>query len=140
MPDVALSPSFEEKIKSRLRDSIGELISDEDLRMLLTRSIEELFFKPRTKQISSWETRVSPSLIEEMTRELLQSRMDALLKTWLQEHETELNTALHATITQGVGTAVITAITRNMQAPLDQFRVQVQSAFASMANGNPPTL
>lgn len=55
--EVTTAVSFEQRMKDRIRESIGELISDEELQKMVHRGVEEVFFKPGTKKINpgSWQ-------------------------------------------------------------------------------------
>ena len=43
---LAPAKTFQERIADRIRESIGDLITDEDLAEMVTRGIDDVFFKP----------------------------------------------------------------------------------------------
>ena len=45
--DIVPIMSFEDKLKAKIKNDIGELLSDEDLQKMVKSSINSVFFDPR---------------------------------------------------------------------------------------------
>ena len=115
---LATTQTFQERLKERIRDSIGELITDEDLQGMIERGVEEVFFKPRYRKVKRNFSTIEeemPPLIHEMVTELLTEQMNAAIREWLVEHAEEVNQVFATVAREGAGDAVLVGLTRALQ-------------------------
>lgn len=102
--------TLEERLKDRLRESMGELITDDDLLSYVRKGIDNVFFQPRsTKKGYGYETK--KPLIHEMVEKVLSERMEKAVRAWMQENHEEVAKAMNRAIVQGAGMTMIRAIT-----------------------------
>ena len=104
--------TFEQRMKDRIKDSIGELMSDEDLAKLVHRGVEEAFFTDRVAG-QGYNARTSPPLMHEIVGDLMAEQIGALAKEWIKEHEQEVREIAEKTIQDGAGEAFLLAL-KNM--------------------------
>lgn len=90
--------AFEEKVKERIRDSIGDLMPDEVLVDILRRAIEEQFFE-QTLTEDRWGSKhyQEPWLLKEVGT-LLNAKLKGMLQNVLEEREAEIGAAVAKTI------------------------------------------
>lgn len=94
----------------RIRDSIGELMSDEDLKKIIERGIEKALFE-RKEVSDGWRnTKVIPSFVDTMVEKLLKDRMDEAIRAWLKENNERVQTAVDEAVKIGAGGCLITAL------------------------------
>lgn len=79
--------SLEDRVREKVHASIGELITEADLKVITERGIEEFFFKPRR------------------VREL-KGQMSKAIETWIKENPENIQAALDAAIRRGIADAV----------------------------------
>ena len=108
LPAVPLT--FEQKMKDRIRESIGELMSDDDLQKILDRSIEELLFKHREVK-DGWQTKFKPPLMHELVLDHLQPKVTTAIREWIEENPDKVQEALDKALEEGIGEAFIKAFT-----------------------------
>lgn len=84
--EVALSQSFEERMRDRIKESIGELLSDEDLKIIIEKGVEDALFKRRVVYNSYGNTREIPSLVDTLTEESMKEQMEVCVRKWLEEN------------------------------------------------------
>lgn len=115
--------SFQDRLKERIRESIGELLTDEDLDNLIRRGIDEVFFQERRVQQDHYPHRIQtyPPLIHEIVQDLLSSQMKAAVERWLQDHEAEVKAAIETVIRDGAGNAMIHSLDNRLQGLFEQF-------------------
>ena len=106
---VAKQQSFEEKMKDRIRESIGDLLTDEDLYKLIEKGIQEAFFTETTVQ-EGWKTTTKPSLMTGILKEVLVQQVREAVNRWLIEHKDEVQKMLDEALMKGVGKLVEEAI------------------------------
>lgn len=74
MTDIAVSKSFNEKMEEKIKESIGEMMSSEDLQKIIATGIEKAFFK-QTEIKSGYNTVYKDSFLVEHIR----ANMDKLV-------------------------------------------------------------
>lgn len=102
--NIQTNKTFEQKVFDRMRDSIGDLITDEDLKRILEATMQRVFFEPRkVPSANSWDRdKVLEPEVNEIVRKLLTDRMTALLKDWIEANPTEIERILKEVIAAGV--------------------------------------
>jgi len=111
MDKIEKSLTFEEKLKNRIRESIGELLSDEDLKKILERGVDEALFQRKQIPVNSWEeVKFSPSFVDKTVQELLGEKMKEVLTTYLKENTVKLDQAISDAVKIGIGNCLITSL------------------------------
>ena len=115
MTDIVESKTFEQRMKERIRDSIGDLISDEDLTKMVDRSLEEVFFKPRSNPkyasyYNAGEPATIPPLLHELVKEVMEANVQAAVREWIGSHTEEVNAIIEKVVQEGSGTAILKAL------------------------------
>ncbi len=115
MTDIVESKTFEQRMKERIRDSIGDLISDEDLTKMVDRSLEEVFFKPRpnpkyASYYNAGEPATIPPLLHELVKEVMEANVQAAVREWIGSNQEEVNATIQKVIQEGIGAAVLGAM------------------------------
>lgn len=135
MSEVAPVKSFEEKMKARIKESIGDLVSDEDLTKLVERGLEETFFKPRPNPKygsygynSSQPVTIEP-LIQEILRETLLPSMKAAVETYLKDHHEEVMVMVDTVVKEGAGKAVVKAVELMFTSQMMSLQQSMQTAL-----------
>lgn len=80
MDEINVKQTFEDNIKDRIRNDIGDLIPDELLTNMISKSIDDILIKPKeTKNDWGTVTRTA-GLMEEITRELLTEKIKETIR------------------------------------------------------------
>lgn len=132
MNNITSGNTFEERMKARIKDSIGDLITDEDLTKLINRGVEEVFFKKTTIKTNSWDTKEGPSLLESIVKELLEDQVKDAVKVYLKDNSETVNRSIESVLQEGIGKAVIAAMNQNFQSSLYNFQAQIAQQLSSM--------
>ena len=127
--EIVVSQSFEEKMKARIKESIGELITDKELSELVHRSVDEVFFKP-TKIKDGFNYKEGPSLLNGLIKELLTPRVDKAITQYIKEHPKEVNKAIKETLSLGLGTATMHALNSQFQNEMFRFQSDIENRLA----------
>ncbi len=123
---IATSVTFEDKMRDRIRDGIGDLITDDELNKLIQRGIEETFFKKKTIK-KGYDTIEGKSFIEEMLLESLQPRMRSSIDEWVKSNSDLVAKSVEAVITRGAGDAVVKAFNDMFQSQFYMFQSNIQN-------------
>jgi predicted house-cleaning noncanonical NTP pyrophosphatase (MazG superfamily) len=129
--NVVTNETFEMKMSKRIKDSIGDLISDEELTKLVHRGLEEVFFTPRKNPKKSYyndnHPETIPPLIHEIVKEVLQPMVTEAIKEYVKAHNNEILKVVNDVVTAGVGNAVMTAMNMQFQSQLISFQSSIQN-------------
>lgn len=94
--------TLQERVGDRIRDQIGDLMTDEDLKLLVDKALHEAFFTERVDRDSYGSVRgTKPAPVVELVRELLKARVDAACSTWLAEHKDKLGQHIDDAVGKG---------------------------------------
>lgn len=128
--EITTPQSFEEKMRARIRESIGDLISDEDLKKLLDKAIQENFFTEKiiTNQWGREDGR-KPALLVGIVKELLTERMTAVVAQWLKDNDEEVKKTMDEVVKLGVGGAYISALNGHFSNQLLTLQASIQSSL-----------
>lgn len=108
--EVQPPKTLEERITSRLHESIGDLITDADLKAVVERGIEQALFKPRLVEefrYGSRHTDTKPPLVDEQVAKLLTEKMREATDQWLKDNPEKIEAALREVMQRGVGSAML---------------------------------
>lgn len=129
---IATGNTFEDRMKARIKDSIGDLITDEDLTKLINRGVEEVFFKKTTIKTNSWDTKEGPSLLESIVKELLEDQVKDAVKVYIKDNSETVNKTIEAVVQEGIGKSVIAAMNQNFQSSLYSFQAQIAQQLSNI--------
>ncbi|EKD22706.1 MAG: hypothetical protein ACD_84C00004G0008 [uncultured bacterium] len=126
---IKTAQTFEEKMKARIKDGIGDLLSDEDLTKMIHRGLEETFFAKRFESSAHWSAKSAEKepLIQEIIKETLRPAVEQAVKDWILSHEAEIMQMTNNVITNGVGAAVMSALTSQFSIPLSMLQSNVST-------------
>lgn len=132
--EVTKPQSFEQRMSQRIKDSIGDLISDDDLAKLVKRGIEEAFFARRpnpARQHSYNAPDTIDPLIHTVIKELLLPAVTAEVAAYLKQHNEEVLAMVKTVVENGVGNAVVAAMNSQFQMQLYNFQSSITNQLAS---------
>lgn len=126
---VNTTQAFQERMFARMRDSMGDLMTDDDLKALLERAVEEAFFKPRTVPDGHYGTKQVEPLFICMIRDEVKAQVAGVVSTWVRENPDKVNEALDKVIQAGIVGMVETWFASKTSWPLQQLANQIGQAI-----------
>ena len=110
---TALEPqkTLEEKLEDSIRESIGDLLSSEDLRKIVEHGLNKIFFEKRIEK-DSYGRSISTEapFIYGLLQELLQDTIKELTREWLIANESVIRGEITKVIEQGAGISLLKVI------------------------------
>ena len=115
--------TLEERLRSRLHEGLGDIITDEDLKDLVERGMEEILFRPRRVKVQDRyggysRDETEPPLVEAIVRELLEPQMREAVRVYVEEHADEVGEAIERIIGEGAAKAFLRGIEEMFRQPL----------------------
>ena len=110
-------PSLEERITARIHESIGDLITDDDLKAMIARGVEQALFKPRIRPgVGQWGSdETLPSVVDEIVAKLLGEKMTAAVEQYLKDNPEKLDAAVKDAIAKGAGACFMSYLDSKFQ-------------------------
>ena len=89
MAELATLASLEDRVRARIHESIGDLITEADLEELVKKGIRQTFFEGTTEYVGPQYNRQveTPAMIHKILAELLTERVDKAVDEWIADHE-----------------------------------------------------
>jgi hypothetical protein len=134
MTELTKADTFQQRMFERIRESMGELLSEDDLKELLERTIEKSFFEERIVPSSSHyydRDKKKPSLFQELVTEQVQPMMEKAITAWLQDNSEQVTTTIDAVLKDGLLGALSKAIEYKMQTPILSLRQEISNKLLS---------
>ena len=111
---TALTPqqSFEEKVKSRMRENIGDLMPDEVLADMVKKAMNEMFFTRREKKADGWggRTKVLPSWFEDEVSTQLKKQVLEEVRVAVEAKRAELHDVAVKLVTEKMPEMIVSAL------------------------------
>lgn len=133
--EIQKSQSFEDRMKERIKDSIGDLITDEELSRLVTKGVDEVFFKAITVSDGWSSTKTTPPLIHTIVKELLESTIRKAVDMWISEHKEEVLKVVDTVIAEGMAKALFRTIDMKFQSDLVNLQCNIQNSLQRVSKG-----
>jgi hypothetical protein len=123
---IEISKDFQTKIFERIRDSIGDLMTDDDLKKLVGASVNKVFFEDRKEHRSFGADVTKPPLIAEQIQELLKGQVTAAIKEWIDAHPDDVKAAIDAAIAKGMFALVQQHFESRVSGPMFELAQRLQ--------------
>jgi hypothetical protein len=128
--EIVQAKSFEDRLKDRIKEDIGKLLTDEELRTMVHRSVEAIFFKEREDPRSSWGHRDKlPPLLHEIVKECVEQRVTIAVENWINEHNDIVKKYVKEAIEVGIGMCAIKGMRNLFHRELQTFQESVEARF-----------
>ena len=99
----------EERMKAHIKEGIGDLLSDEEVKKLIDRGMEEVFIKP-TKIKNSYNTIDGPPLLNEIIQKELNEVITVQVRNYLLDNNEQVIEAVNKAISGGMAKSLISAV------------------------------
>jgi hypothetical protein len=129
---VAIPQTFEQKLKDRIRDSMGELMSEDDLKKIVEASVNDILFKVRQVKYDTGygggtSMRQEPPLIQEILTPLIKDMTYKVITEWAKEPQNQA--VIEATIKERLGKGITDAIAMALDQKFNQAFFGLQQAL-----------
>ena len=124
---------FKTRMMDRVRESIGDLLTDDELKQMIDKSMQAIFFTEKETR-SQWGlvTKTEPPLMHEITRKLVAPRVEACVEEYIKEHEDEVKRLIAEALDRGLACSVMRAFDRTFIGPLQDFSMKVAETLGKM--------
>lgn len=100
---VTTTQDFQQRMFERIRDQMGDLLTDEDLKKLVDAAVQKAFFENvKTPRSYGGGYEEGEPVLVTLLRRHLQDKVGESVQAWLNAHPEEVAKAINETISKGV--------------------------------------
>jgi hypothetical protein len=123
--DLTTSKTFQERMYERVRDSIGDLMTDEDLKKIVEAGLQKAFFEGKERTEYGRVIAIEPPLIVGIVKELLGDKVKEEVKAYLQANPDVIQKAIHEAIAKGFFELVVSYFENKVEQSMYDFSNQL---------------
>ena len=127
--DIQTNQTFEKKMMDRVRDSMGDLMSDEDLANIVERGIQKAFFTEKQGQYHSSNN--IPCLAEKMVADLYREAVKAEVANWVKSNPKNMRDLMDKALKDGLSGIVFEAFNNMFKGGLQNMRMEIENSFTN---------
>jgi len=122
--EIQASQSFQQKMFERIKEQIGDLMTEDDLKNVVNAAMQKAFFDKRLT--SDHYPREMEPLFVELIRNLMATKVEAAMKDWLDKHPGEMEKIVTDVIGQGLINIITNHLNSKASWPLQQLAEQLR--------------
>jgi hypothetical protein len=119
--EITTSKTFQEKMFERIRDQIGDLMTEEDLKKIVEVAMQKAFFEPVTEIGRYGDKTTTDPIFVKKIRSLMEEQVKLQVSAWIKEHPEEITKTLNECIGKGMSGMMIAHFDSKLSYPLQQF-------------------
>lgn len=128
---VATPQAFQERMFNRIREQMGDLMTDDELKALLDSAMQKAFFEERVLRDSYGNVRESkPPYFVELVQKELQNKVQVAAQEWMANNPETVEKLIQETIAKGMANLVLDYLSQQAQTPLYTFANELRSRLA----------
>ena len=127
--EIVPSKSFQDRMKDRIKDSIGELMTDDELKKVVNQAVQEIFFEKQVLQ-DGYGTKEKPPWIHKLIKEILKDKVRIAVDDYMFVNSEIILKNIDNIVKDGVGGAVLSAITNRFQFDLNSFQMNIEAQLS----------
>ncbi len=125
--EIATSQSFQEKMFAKIREQMGDLLTEEDLKKMVDAAMQKAFFEP-VKNLNSYGSVVgeSPPAFVTMIKKATEDQVTSAVKEWIKEHPEEITRALNEALEKGMFKMALSYFEQRTYGPMHELVMKLQ--------------
>ncbi len=129
MTEIVKTQTLQEKISDKIRASIGDLMTDEDLKPLVTKAIESLLMEERVVGGTQHSKNVKPPLLQEIMEPMIRKQVIKLVDEWFTNNAEVMSEVIGGVIKEGIFKTMISTMDSKLSGPLWEFQNKINEVF-----------
>lgn len=113
--DVTLPQSFQEKISEKLKDSIADLLSEEELKRLVEAGITQHLFNRRPDRYHGDQLSVAEAILKQLAGPRLEAELHLQLADWMKANDEYVKSLVTDAIQKGAGELMLRAFSNALE-------------------------
>jgi DNA-binding protein Fis len=125
--------TFAEKMMNKVKESIGDLITDEELKLLIEKGIQTAFFEPHYEldRYNSLNIKREP-LMSSIVKECLNKQVELAVKDYFASNPEEVKSLVDQVLREGLTKCVLQVMDNKLQNSMFQMRDSISNMLRGM--------
>lgn len=123
--ELTTSQTFQERMLARIREQMGDLMTDDDLRALVATAMQKAFFESRV-DASGYNRVEKPPLFVELIEKQMREEVGKAAARWVEDNPESVAKAISASIEKGIFGMVMAHFDSKVAGPLWQLHNALQ--------------
>lgn len=122
--EITSTKAFQERMFEKIRDQMGDLLTDEDLKNLVNSAMQQAFFEPIIEKQGYHDVKKPPffiSMIQKQTQELVNDQV----KIWIDNNPEQISNVIKETIEAGIFKMIAAHFERKTSYPLQELMAKL---------------
>ena len=124
MNELAQAKTFEQRMTDKMREHVGEMLTDDELKVMVNRTFEKVFFQGEVFTEYGRQT-TKPALAEIMVRSALDMRVKEEIEKWAGSNSGSMERIVRELVEKGLSAALMKAVDNAFNMEFHQFVQQV---------------
>jgi hypothetical protein len=125
MNEITTTQSFQERMFEKIRDQMGDLLTDEDLQKLVSTAMQKAFFEPRIDS-SSYNRFERPPYFVELIEKQMREAVAKAASQWVVDNPELVSKAITEALEKGVFGMALSYFESKALTPLMMLQSQLQ--------------
>lgn len=130
--EVIVQKSFEERMIDMMKENVGNLFTPDDLKKIVEKGIEKLYFTPQLKRSNYGTNEYDPSLSEKLVDENIQEQVRYAIVRWMNENPEKILALIESAIKDGMSKRIANAIDHLFQSTFYQFGESIKQQIINI--------
>lgn len=100
--EISTTKTFQDRMFERIRDQMGDLMTEDDLKAVVDAAFQKAFFEPQKNADRYGSVQLSDPVFVTMIRAEMTDKVKAALQKWLATHPEEVTKAIDEAIAKGM--------------------------------------
>lgn len=122
--------TLEERVTDKLHESIGDLLTPDDLRKIVERGVEQFLFRPRQVKDGYGYAKTEEPIAKTLVSKHYAEQAQKAVQDWIESNPEVLKDAVQKFLAQGVGRAVLAELERQFDNKIGYAMQYVENSFA----------
>jgi hypothetical protein len=129
--EIAVTKSFEERMMDMMKENAGSLFTPEDLKKIVEKGIEKLYFEQRLVSSNYGRNEYKQSLSEELVNKFMQEQMRIAVTEWIENNPEKILPIIERAIQGGITKSIGNAVEHFFQQTFYQFGESLKNQIIS---------
>jgi len=130
--EIAVPKTFEERMMDMMKENAGNLFTPDDLKKIVEKGIEKLYFEPKLKRSTYSNNEYGPSLSEELVDKNIQEQVRNAIVRWMNENQDKILILIENAIKDGMTKRIANAIDQIFQSTFCQFGESIKQQIINI--------
>lgn len=125
--ELTTSKDFQTRMFERIREQIGDLLTEDDMRKMVERCVEQSLFAPVVEERGYNHREVKPSHFARLVAEAAEPMVKTAVQEWMAENADTMAEKIDAIVREGVAGVLVSHINFKFQEPLSRLSSALHS-------------